>query len=132
MILNSRLAPENTARGFTLLEVMIALVIIGIALIACLTLANRCIHSHELVQRITTATMLAQHKMSELEAQSRNGELSHSTQNGNWTEPYDQFRWQVDFNDTLVNGVQQVTVSIIWGERQRNEEVSIDSFLFNK
>ncbi len=76
--------------------------------------------------------MLAQHKMSQLEAESRNGELSHSTQKGNWAEPYDQFRWQVDFNDTLISGVQQVTVSIIWGDRQRNEEVSIDSFLFNK
>ncbi|OEU71736.1 MAG: hypothetical protein BA874_07825 [Desulfuromonadales bacterium C00003068] len=129
MILTSS---RNTEHGFTLLEVMIALVIIGIALIACLTLANRCIHSHEQVQRITTATMLAQHKMSELEAQSRNGNLSHSTQKGDWAAPYDQFHWLIEFNDTLVSGVQQVTVSIIWGERQRNEEVSIDSFLFNK
>lgn len=124
--------PQRNMRGFTLLEVMIALVIIGIALIACLTLVNRCIHSHEQVQRITTATMLAQHKMSELEAESRNGELSHSAERGNWPKPYDQFSWYVEFNDTLISGIQQVTVSIIWGERQRNEEVSIDSFVFNK
>jgi general secretion pathway protein I len=50
MILTS---PRTIEQGFTLLEVMIALVIIGIALIACLTLTNRCIHSHEQVQRIT-------------------------------------------------------------------------------
>lgn len=125
-------SPHRNVRGFTLLEVMIALVIIGIALIACLTLANRCISSHEQVQRITTATMLAQHKMSELEAQSRNNELTHSTQKGKWVEPYEQYRWQIEFNDTLVTGVEQVTVSVIWGERQRNEEVSIDSFVFKK
>jgi general secretion pathway protein I len=121
---------QHTA-GFTLLEVMIALVIIGTALIACLTLANRCIHSHEQVQRITIGTMLAQYKMSELEAESRNGSLVNSKQQGLWEEPYNQYRWQVEFSDTPVSGVQQVTVSILWGDPARNEEVSIDSFLFN-
>jgi len=129
--MNSTNHRSNT-QGFTLLEVMIALVIIGIALIACLTLTNRCIYSHEQVQRITTATMLAQHKMSELEVQSRNGRLSLSSQRGDWPKPYGQYRWQVEFNDTPVSGVQQVTVTIIWGQQQRNEEVRIDSFLFNQ
>ena len=119
-------------RGFTLLEVMIALAIIGTALVACLGLTNRCIHSHEQVQRITTATMLAQHKMSELEAVSRRGELDSSDQQGMWEKPYSQYRWQVAYTDTPISGVQQVSVSILWGERKRNKEVSIDSFLFNK
>lgn len=127
----TRTSPKRQAAGFTLLEVMIALAIIGTALIACLTLANRCVSSHEQVQRITTATMLAQYKMSELEAKSRSGELETSKQLGIWDEPYAQYRWQVEFSDTPVNGVQQVTVSIIWGDPARNEEVSIDSFLFN-
>ncbi|PLX93059.1 MAG: hypothetical protein C0620_08260 [Desulfuromonas sp.] len=117
--------------GFTLLEVMIALVIVGSALIACLTLANRSVHSNDTVQRITTATMLAQHKMSELETESRLGELDSSDQQGQWDEPYQQYRWEVQFSTTPVDGVQQVTVSVLWGERNRNEEVSIDSFLFN-
>ncbi|MCD6526904.1 MAG: prepilin-type N-terminal cleavage/methylation domain-containing protein [Desulfuromonas sp.] len=122
---------NHRTAGFTLLEVMIALAIIGTALIACLTLTNRCIHSHEQVQRITTGTMLAQHKMSELEAASRSGELDSSRQQGIWDEPYSQYRWQVEFSDTPIAGVQQVTVSILWGDPDRNEEVSIDSFLFN-
>jgi general secretion pathway protein I len=118
--------------GFTLLEVMIALVIVGTALIACLTLTNRCVHSQEQVQRITAATMLAQHKMSELEAAARRGELDSITTEGTWTPPYSQYSWDVTFNSTAIEGVQQVSVAIIWGDRARNEEVSIDSFLFNQ
>ncbi|MEA3465764.1 MAG: prepilin-type N-terminal cleavage/methylation domain-containing protein [Thermodesulfobacteriota bacterium] len=122
----------RNSSGFTLLEVMIALAIIGTALVACLSLANRCVQSHEQVQRITIGTMLAQHKMSELEAASRNSELDTSDQQGVWDEPYSLYRWQVTYTDTPITGVQQVSVSVIWGDRKRNEEVSIDSFLFNK
>ncbi|OQY17501.1 MAG: hypothetical protein B6I36_08900 [Desulfobacteraceae bacterium 4572_35.1] len=118
--------------GFSLLEVMIALAIIGTALTACLTLVNRCVHSHEQVQRITIATMLAQHKMSELEVAARHNELDSIEKQGIWEKPYGQYRWQVVYTDTPINGVQQVNVSIIWGDRKNNEEVSIDSFLFNK
>ncbi|WP_321533072.1 prepilin-type N-terminal cleavage/methylation domain-containing protein [uncultured Desulfuromonas sp.] len=117
--------------GFTLLEVMIALAIIGSALIACLSLANRSVFSNDEVQRITTATMLAQHKMSELETESRLGELDTSELEGDWEEPYQQYRWQVEYSATPVSGVQQVTVSVLWGKKARNEEVTLDSFLFN-
>ena len=123
--------PLSDREGFTLLEVMIALVIVGTALIACLTLANRSVFSNEEVQRITTATMLAQHKMSELETESRLDELNTSDEKGQWDAPYQQYRWEVVYSATPVSGVQQVTVSVLWGDEARNEEVTLDSFLFN-
>jgi len=125
--------PQQTRQqsGFTLLEIMIALAIIGSALIACLTLANRSVFSNDEVQRITTATMLAQHKMSELETESRLGELDTSELQGEWEEPYQQYRWEVEYSATPVSGVQQVTVSVLWGKKARNEEVTLDSFLFD-
>ncbi len=118
--------------GFTLLEVMIALAIIGTVLVTCLGLTNRCIRSNEEVQRITCAIMLAQDKMAELEnAADQNGIDNIETQ-GIWAQPYSQYRWQIIFSDTPVAGVQQVNVAILWGDQKNNEGVSLDSFLFNR
>ncbi|MDY0189485.1 MAG: prepilin-type N-terminal cleavage/methylation domain-containing protein [Desulfuromonas sp.] len=121
----------HNRRGFTLLEVMIALAVIGIALVTCLGLANSCVRSHAEIQRITTATMLAQNKMAELETAASNNNIDSIELTGTWDQPYSQYSWQVVFSDTPVTGVQQVNVAILWGEQKNNESVSIDSFLFN-
>lgn len=48
--------------GFTLLEVMIALAIVGIALVTLIGLETRTVQLAERQQRVTQATLLAQGK----------------------------------------------------------------------
>jgi general secretion pathway protein I len=114
-------------KGFTLLEVMIALVIVGTAFVACLSLANQCIHTQTRVEHITTATMLAKHKMSELEAQARTSAATDSERSGTYEEPYAVYAWEVEYIPTPLEGIRQVQVSVRWGAEERNEEVVIDS-----
>ncbi|MBN2645970.1 MAG: prepilin-type N-terminal cleavage/methylation domain-containing protein [Desulfuromonadaceae bacterium] len=121
----------KTENGFTLLEVMIALAILGTVLIACLTLANRCIRSQELVRHLTTGSLLAQQKMSELEMAAQQGLLSMTDDEGVWDAPYANYRWSAHFRETPVEGVLQITVTVLWGDLKRNEEVHLDSFVFN-
>ncbi len=52
-------------QGFTLLEVMVALTIVSIALIAVLGLTQRNILINEKLQQMTRATFLAKQKMAE-------------------------------------------------------------------
>ena len=61
--------------GFTLLEVMIALAIVGIVLVTLIGLETRTIQLAERQERVTQATLLAQEKMTEVEigAQSLTG-----------------------------------------------------------
>lgn len=122
--------PHNQ-RGFTLLEVMLAVVIVGTAFVACLSLVNQCIHSQSRVERITIATMLAKHKMSEIEAQARTERATDSERSGTYPEPYALYAWEVEYLPTPLEGVEQVQVSVRWGDTERNEEVVIDSFTFN-
>ena len=118
-------------QGFTLLEVMIALAIVSIALVSLLSLSNRSISVQERLQRETQATLLAQHIMS------REGVLA-TGKSGGWQEqeetfeePFSEYRWQVSYQDTIIPQVKQVTVSVLWGEADRNEQVSLVSFLEN-
>ncbi len=54
-------------RGFTLLEVVVALAILGLALLAIFDLNAGAVASHAYAKRITVATMLARSKMTDLE-----------------------------------------------------------------
>ncbi len=122
-------APVRSSSGFTLLEIMIALAIISIALTALLSLGNRTIGVHDRLQKITQATLLAQHKMSEIEASS--GSLVvQSEESGVFEEPNNTFSWRVDYTETPLPSIRMVSVTVIWGEENNNEAVTLDSFIF--
>ena len=119
------------SRGFSLLEIMVALAIIGIALISLLALGNRSLDVNERLQKITVATLLAQQKMTDTEYQaSRDGLAGMSEEEGGFKEPYNHFRWQRTINATPLPAVRMVTITVLWGDAEYNESVDVTSFLF--
>jgi general secretion pathway protein I len=112
--------------GFSLLEVMIALAIMATALLALLSLANRSIGVQDRLQKTTRATLLAQQKMAELETADQ---LPLETE-GVFEEPFEQYRWRLEFEQTPLASALQVKVVVAWGDERRNETVDLTSFLF--
>ena len=127
-LLLSRLCRKDS--GFTLLEIMIALAIVGIAMVSLLGLANRSIQVHDRLQRITEATFLAQQLMAETEVKANNGSLIKTETQGVFSHPNESFHWRVIYNDTPLPSVQMVTVTVFWGDEARNEFVDLASFIF--
>lgn len=122
----SRRHDANNYKGFTLLEVMIALAIVSIALVAMLGLAQRNILVNDRLQRMTQATFLAKQKMAEIE----NGILSGLDRTrGEFPSPNQQFSWRVQYSSTPIQGIQQIDLSVLWGEEKENELVTLTSFL---
>lgn len=121
----------SCAGGFTLLEIMVALAIIGVALVSLLALGNRSLSVNTRLQKITVATLLAQQKMTEAEHQSgRSGVAILNDEEGTFAEPHDGYRWQIAIAETPLPAVKMVTVTVLWGEAQYNESVDVTSFLF--
>src|SRR4051794_13620652 len=54
-------------RGFTLLEVVVALAILGLALMAIFDLNSGAVASHAYAKRLSVVTMLARSKMTDIE-----------------------------------------------------------------
>ena len=109
--------------GFTLLEVMIALAIVSIALVSLLSLGNRSVAVQNRVQRLTQATLLAQQKMAETEVGSRRGTLEKQRQEGSFPAPYTEYRWRLEFAETPLSAVLLATVTVVWGDERKNEEI---------
>ncbi len=116
----------STNNGFTLLEVMIALSIVGISLVVILGLAQRSILVNSRLQQMTRATLLAKQKMAEIE----NGISSGLDQNkGEFKDPNQNFSWRSITTPTPIIGINQIDLSVIWGDEQDNELVTLTSFI---
>jgi len=91
--------PRNE-RGFTLLEIMIALAILSIGLMAIFTAQGTSLRASGRAENIQTASMLAQQKMTEklleLEPEIAKGSFPDDTKNdqGNFDKPLEDFRWE--------------------------------------
>lgn len=120
----------SDVRGFSLLETMIALAIIGIALVTLLGLGNRSITISDRLQKITQATLLAQEKMTETELTSQAGNLDLQNEEGGFDVPFEIYRWRTDFEETPLAAVRMVTVTVLWGDENKNELVELTSFVF--
>ena len=109
--------------GFTLLEVMIAVAVIAIALVAVfgsqsqsLTLANEAKFS-------TTAALLAQSKMAEIEAVNPEDLASYS---GDFGENFPNYHWNLTVQDISFVGadevlsyLKQIDLSLFYGEQSQ-------------
>jgi general secretion pathway protein I len=122
--MRSRSALKN--QGFTLLEVMIALAIVGIALVVMLGLAQRSVLTNGRLQQMTLATLLAKQKMAEIEHGINRG--SDDTQ-GDFPEPNQAFNWRRVNTPTPIIGIVQVDLSVLWGKEEENDQVTLTSFI---
>jgi len=122
----TQLKRRNQNEGFTLLEVMVALTIVSITLIAVLGLTQRNILINEKLQQMTRATFLAKQKMAEIE---NSIQQSLDQNQGTFEKPNQDFRWRAVYTPTQISGIEQIDLSVLWGEEKKNELVTLTSFM---
>ena len=118
---------DGHERGFTLLEVMIALAIIGIALVTLIGLETRTIQLAERQQRVTQATLLAQEKMTEIETGSQTLSVLGERE-ASFASPFELYRWSIATEPTPLPSIEMVTVTVAWGKAGSTEQVDLTSF----
>ena len=104
-------------RGFTLLEVMVAMAILGIALLGLLSLHHQSVQSVIRAQQSTRASMLAQAVMTEAELE-RFPDLGRTSGDFESAFPgeFPDYRWQRVVADSgMFPDVRKVTILIAYG-----------------
>ena len=106
-------------RGFTLLEVMIAVALIAISLTTLLGSQAQSVSYANSAKFETMAALLAQSKMSEITIQYAG---SLSSDSGDFGDDYPGYAWEatvsdvsIEGMDTISNYLKQIDLTVTWG-----------------
>jgi general secretion pathway protein I len=97
------------AEGFTLLEIMLALAVVGGLLITLLYSLNYHLGIAERHGTATIATMLAKSKLLELEK-------NPATTKGDFPDPYGRYRFTTEVKDSSYPGIVELSVTVVNGK----------------
>jgi general secretion pathway protein I len=112
--------------GFTLLEVLVAVAVLGLALVSLLGLHVRNIDLIARDERVTAATMLARTLMTEVET-GPFPDLAVTAGDFELDYPgrYPELRWEREVTTTPVPYVREVRVRVFRGEEESGDDVSL-------
>ena len=120
-------------RGFTLLEVMVAVAIVAIALSAVYKLYSQAFSMNQSARFYTTATLLAETKLAELATVST-GDLGSDA--GNFEDDYSGYSWQITVTEVEAEEIalsQQALrqIDILITHDQQDESFSLRTYRFD-
>lgn len=120
--------------GFTLLEVMIAIAILGISVVLTMQLFAGALSSTALSRHYTEATFLARHKLEEL---GLDDQLKSGNQSGDFEGDYEKYSWQaevspfalpqpIEMNEEAARPeLLQIKLLVSWEERGKTQKVEL-------
>ena len=100
---------QNKANGFTLIEVLIAMALLAIGLVAVFQSQSQSISMSTDSRFMTTAALLAQSKMVEVEAGST---LASHSEDGDFGPDYPQYTWHLEVGDTQLPLFKKIEVTV--------------------
>ena len=118
---------NRTQRGFTLLEVMVAVAILAMVLVTLMGVKNGSTRDVMLADHITTATLLAKRVMTETLL---TGTLTPKEDEGEF--PEDEFKgytWKKTISIMPIEvKLLEVRLAVLWKEGERQEMVELVSY----
>ena len=110
---------DRNTRGFTLLEVMVAMAILAISLVAVFQSQSQSVSMASKARFETMASLLAQDKMAEIEAMKPEDLGSGS---GDFGDDFPDYSWRVEVEETEIDHLKKIEVTVI------NEKIKSNNF----
>jgi type II secretion system protein I len=127
---HSRSAARQS-EGFTLLEVMVAVAILGMVLVTLMGVKNRSMQDVMLADHITTATLLAKREMTDMVQNRQNRPKENETEGEFTEEEFKDYTWKKTIATLVpIENVQitELRVAVLWKEGDRQEMVELVSY----
>jgi general secretion pathway protein I len=100
---------RSNTRGFTLLEVLVAVAILAIAMVAILKANVQSLDALTKSRETSTASLLAASKLAEVEAV---GAASWVEMQGDFGKEYPDYTWEVESSRSELEGVMRIAVIV--------------------
>ena len=111
----------KTDEGFTLLEVLIAVAILGITFVWLISATNQAIDMATRSKFITTSTLLAQKRIADVLSDKTT--RAQGTGQGDFGEDYQGYTYDETVEETQLQGFYRYRLTVRWGEKNGLENV---------
>ena len=117
---------KNARGGFTLVEVLAAMVLIGVVLPIAMTAVSNALHVASVARHSAEAARLAQSKLEELQL---SGD-SLASGGGDFGQDYPRYKWTSQVGTSANEyGLVEVRVFVTWLDRNQDRSVSVSTFV---
>ncbi|OGF98023.1 MAG: hypothetical protein A2Z06_01800 [Candidatus Glassbacteria bacterium RBG_16_58_8] len=115
-------------KGFTLIELMVAMTILGLSLTLVLEVISAGTSLGHEIHRRTEAILLARWKVNQLQIE---GFPALGSREGTFEEPFDGYRWATEVNPTDDDNLRELRLAIKWREGWAEKEIEMSTLLYN-
>ena len=123
-----RVRYRKNQRGFTLLEIVVALTIAAVALPVLLKAFSEGTKKQSLIENRTTALYLLRLRMSEIEMM---GYLEAGSEEGEFGEG-SRFGWISEVAESDIEGLYEVIVTVHWQEMGNEKSVELTTYMADR
>jgi prepilin-type N-terminal cleavage/methylation domain-containing protein len=128
------LAPSRHAGGFTLIEVMCAVVVLGIGISAILGLIAQATRSVSTARGATVQVALARQAMVEIENLYWQKKADEVETSGDFGPDFPDYRFEVEITEDIdekVTGLQLVELTVFWDRGSYEREYTLTTYLID-
>lgn len=112
-------------RGFTLVEMMVAVALLGIGIAACVACIGTATRASALAEQYTAVQLLAREKLSEIQVSgARQGE-----DQGDFGPDRPGFTWRTMAEPAGVSGLRRVRLLVRWGNEENPRAAEFTTFV---
>src|SRR4051794_15611557 len=126
MTLQRRKAARHRRSGFTLVEVLASLVIMGIVLPFAMRGATLAMHAGSLARHQAEAATLGEAKLTEMVSQ---GDWGSSSSEGDFAPDFPQYRWSLQSAQRDLD-VTELMLSVTWKERGEDRSIKVATLAY--
>ncbi len=136
MWINSKSKIQNSKSfaGFTLVEVMVAVVVLGIGISSILALIGQTTKAVGVARGVTIQTALARLAMVEIENQYWNKKADEVDNSGDFGSEFKDYRYEVEIIEDVdeeVPALHEVILTVYWDRKMYEREYNLTTFLID-
>jgi prepilin-type N-terminal cleavage/methylation domain-containing protein len=129
MILRQRPSSLTRGRGFTLVEVLATMTLMGIALPVLMNGISVASHCADVARHRSEAAALAESQLTEIVA-TGNWQPGASA-SGDFSPDWPEYRWQSTVSDWTQNGLEQIDLHVTWKGRDGDRDIVLSTLVYN-
>jgi len=112
--------------GFTLLEVMVALLIIATSFVVLLHSRNQSVVAADYARHVTVATLLASERMNDIEHE---GFPDTGEDSSVFGDDFPEYTWKTIVSETPYENIREVRVQALWGEGRSQRSMELVNYV---